>query len=129
IPQGAALACLPLTGKRLPPLLLTSHGADLYSMRSRTMAGIKRWAIGKARAITVVSEAMKAEAGRLGAADMRVEPMGVDLSNLFVPPRRNARSGSEILFVGRLVEKKGLKFLIEAMPAIRAGQPDAFLTV
>jgi glycosyltransferase involved in cell wall biosynthesis len=129
IPQGAALSCLSLTGTQLPPFLLTSHGADLYSLRSRLMTGIKRLAVDRANVVTVVSEAMKAQAGLLGASDIRVEPMGVDLSTAFVPPGRTARAPGEILFVGRLVQKKGLRVLIDAMPGIRRERPDAHLTV
>ena len=39
------------------------------------------------------------------------------------------RSSDELLFVGRLVEKKGLRHLIDAMPQILAARPSAFLTV
>ncbi|WP_343264261.1 glycosyltransferase [Luteimonas qiangzhengi] len=129
IPQGAVLPLISLVGAQIAPTLLTSHGADLYSMRSNFISAIKRWAIRKASSLTVVSEAMVGEARNLGATGVRVEPMGVNLTTLFVPPSRNGRSKSEILFVGRLVEKKGLRVLIEAMPMIKNRQPDAFLTV
>lgn len=129
IPQGAILPVLSLTGTRLPPSLITSHGADLYSLRSRLMKRVKRWSVCKANAVTVVSEAMSTEAKLLGASDVRVEPMGVDLSSMFVPPCTNARSRNEILFVGRLVQKKGLRVLIDAMPLIRSTRADTFLTV
>jgi glycosyltransferase involved in cell wall biosynthesis len=55
--------------------------------------------------------------------------MGADLSGRFVPDPTVPRSRTEILFVGRLVEKKGLRFLIAAMHAIRAAVPGATLTV
>lgn len=130
IPQGLAIALLSLSGVRQPPMLLTSHGADLYSMRSPLISRLKRWAVSSACAVTVVSDAMQVEARRLGATNIRVEPMGVDLTRLFVPPvDGRGRSPNEILFVGRLVPKKGLRTLIESMPAIRAARPAAFLTV
>lgn len=129
IPQGAVLALLPLIGTRLPPILLTSHGADLYTMRSRLPSVIKRMAIRHAQAMTVVSEAMTSDAHALGASNVRVQSMGVDLSTLFVPPKRPSMPRRGLLFVGRLVEKKGLRILIEAMPRIRAAQPDIVLTV
>ena len=55
--------------------------------------------------------------------------MGVDLSRRFRPDPTVLRATSEILFVGRLVEKKGLRHLIDAMPAILAEVPHATLAV
>ena len=43
--------------------------------------------------------------------------------------REKQRVAGQILFVGRLVEKKGVKYLIEALPAIRARVPSAHLVV
>lgn len=129
IPQGTALSLASLLCIGTPPTLLTSHGADLYSVRSRVMVALKRWTVRAAARVTVVSQAMSDAVKHLGAKDVRVEPMGVNLRTLFVPPRRNNRSRHEILFVGRLVEKKGLRILIEAMPRIRDEHPKAFLTV
>src|SRR5690606_7682963 len=68
---------------------------------------------------------------RLGAdaSTISVAPMGVDLGNRFTPSTLVQRSSHEILFVGRLVEKKGLRHLIDAMPGILKNIPEATLTV
>jgi glycosyltransferase involved in cell wall biosynthesis len=52
-----------------------------------------------------------------------VIPMGVDLKGLFTPDPRVERKTDELLFVGRLVEKKGVHFLLEAMPAVIKKHP------
>ena len=54
--------------------------------------------------------------------------MGVDLKTVFVPPVKRERTGV-LLFVGRLVEKKGLKFLIEALPQILVEYPGVRLRI
>jgi len=56
----------------------------------------------------------------MGVAPDKVEviPMGVDLKGLFTPDPGVQRKTDELLFVGRLVEKKGVQFLLEAMPAV-----------
>ena len=59
----------------------------------------------------------------------RVQPMGVDLAARFTPDPSVCRSSSDMLFVGRLVEKKGLRYLLEAMPAIIDSHPDVRLTI
>ena len=130
IPQAVALACLrPFA--RLPPVLVTSHGADLYTLRSPLMRRIKRIALQRAAAATVVSEPMAREVAELApdGLPIHVEPMGVDLSSCFVPSSATPRSADGLLFVGRLVRKKGLHHLIDAMPRILAAKPEAFLTV
>lgn len=47
----------------------------------------------------------------------------------FFPDHAVTRSTSEFLFVGRLMEKKGLRCLIAVMPAMLAAHPAARLTI
>ena len=116
IPQGIVAAMLSALSRRTPPLLVTSHGGDLYALRGRLLAWLKRWVLRRADAITVVSNAMREDCARHGVAPERivVQSMGVDLDETFTPgEQRDGRDG--LVFVGRLVEKKGVSYLIEAM--------------
>jgi glycosyltransferase involved in cell wall biosynthesis len=117
LPQGltAAIARRLLGG---PPFLVTSHGADLYALRTPPLPTIKRWVADGAGGITVVSHSMKVELERIGidASMTDVQSMGVDLTTLFKPDPAVLREDDSLLFVGRLVEKKGLRHLIAAMP-------------
>jgi len=130
IPQGAVLAMLSIF-LNVPPFLLTSHGSDLFGLQGRLMSRVKRWVIGKASMVAVVSQAMVAETLKLVAIQDRVcvIPMGVDFSDRFSPNRVLAREQGEILFVGRLVETKGVKYLIDAMVSIRDNVECAHLLV
>jgi glycosyltransferase involved in cell wall biosynthesis len=130
IPQGL-VALAAGVGLRAPPMLVTSHGADLYALRTWPLPRLKRWVAERARALTVVSAAMIDELARLGVppGKAQVRPMGVDMHSRFVPDAGVERAPAELLFVGRLVEKKGLVHLVDALPAILAARPEARLTV
>ena len=131
LPQGAVAAAMQLLCRQKVPLIVTSHGADLYALRGRLMRAMKRFVVHRAAKITVVSAAMRDELVRLGIQPERIETrsMGVNLLNKFSPDPATRRSADELLFVGRLVEKKGLQYLIDAMPAVLRARPSAFLTV
>lgn len=131
LPQGLIVALLGKLSRQAPPFLVTSHGVDLFALRGKVLNALKRFVIRRAASTTVVSEAMREELARLGAdvGAVDVQPMGVDLTSRFVPDIATERSRDEILFVGRLVEKKGLRHLIGAMPSILDTFPSAHLTV
>lgn len=130
LPQGLIAMVLSKLSRRRPGVVVTSHGADLFALQGKLLNALKRLVVRKASAVTVVSEAMRAELARIGSiVEVKVQPMGVDLKERFAPDSSYTRSLDEILFVGRLVEKKGLRYLIDAMPQILERHPSAFLTV
>lgn len=131
IPQGLTAALLQWLPGPEPQFMVTSHGADLFALKGAALQRIKRHVIRRASAISVVSEAMRQRLRQIddGADIVHVLPMGVDLQSRFVPAPHVQRSDNELLFVGRLVEKKGLRHLLDAMPAVLAARPDARLVI
>lgn len=129
IPQGFVLAILSYLIE-LPPVLVTSHGGDLFGLRSRLMLSIKSWVARRFSGVTVVSQPMVDHALKLGVHPDRISviPMGVDFQHRF--KRTNSRRApASLLFVGRLVEKKGVSYLLDAMPAVLVSHPEAVLTI
>lgn len=130
IPQGLVAAAMRACSRRTPPILVTSHGGDLYALRGKVLERLKRWVLGRADAVTVVSGAMREYCGERGFAPGRitVQSMGVDLDTTFTPGSADvARDG--LVFVGRLVEKKGVSHLIEAMSILGSRHPDLHLNI
>lgn len=130
IPQGWIASRLASQSGGIP-FLVTSHGADLYGFRAAWLTRVKRNVAARAAAMTVVSGAMREAAQQLGLTPRRfvVLPMGADMLGRFTPDASVHRSTNELLFVGRLVAKKGLPHLIDAMPHVLRERPDARLTI
>ncbi len=131
VPQGLIAWFLRVMSRRDLPFLVTSHGADLYALRGRVFEELKRAVLRRSGNVTVVSEAMRTAVAGLGVEPSKVEvrPMGVDMSQRFTLPAADSRSHYELLFVGRLVEKKGLRYLLDALPAVLRQRPQTQLTV
>lgn len=131
IPQGLIAALLQKLPGTSIPFVVTSHGADLYALRSPALQALKRLVLNRSSSATVVSSAMRMAVEQMGS-DVRkvcVVPMGVDMAQRFTPGDGQLRSSSELLFVGRLVEKKGLRHLLDALPMVLAARPAVRLTI
>ena len=130
IPQGLVALLARLFIKSVPPILCTSHGGDLFALQDNISKIMKRYIVSNSTAVTVVSNTMRKEVNKLnvGHDKVCVIPMGVDLQNRFVPPETRTNDGS-LLFVGRLVEKKGLRYLIAALPLILKRYPKVCLRI
>ncbi|MFT5728348.1 MAG: glycosyltransferase involved in cell wall biosynthesis [Desulforhopalus sp.] len=130
IPQGLVAILARPFAKRRPALVLTSHGGDMFALKGSIFSSLKAWIARRADHLTVVSSAMKHKATLLGLEDdtVSVIPMGVDSQGTFTPPAADkARDG--LIFVGRLVEKKGIEYLIRALPTIIAKYPEQRLVI
>jgi glycosyltransferase involved in cell wall biosynthesis len=129
LPQGWLAARL---ARRLGiPFAVTSHGGDLFGLRFRPLVALKRTVASEAATMTVVSRAMQDESRRQGLNPRRmlVLPMGADMEARFTPGTQRLRVPGELLFVGRLVPKKGLSYLLDALPKIFERVPAARLNI
>jgi len=129
-PQGAvALLDSLLAGSRVK-ILCTSHGGDLYGLKGRLFERVKRLVVKGCDHMTVVSRSMRSDILQMNAEPQKISiiPMGVELKKRFVPPSTAANRRC-LLFVGRLVRKKGLRYLIDAMPIILRTHSELKLSV
>ena len=113
------------------PVVLTSHGTDLFLLdrfpAARAVAGpIFR----SAAQVTVISTPLVDRVGQLGvpAGRVTVLPMPVSAER-FAAPLHNRREAGRLLFVGRLIERKGAEYAIRAVAALRRQGRAVHLTV
>jgi glycosyltransferase involved in cell wall biosynthesis len=136
--EDAAMLALPIARALQLPLVTTLHGYDA------TMDDRVRWPNPVLRALhqsrrgpltregdlfIAVSDYIRQKAIARGYPEDRVitHHIGVD-TEAFQPPVA-PRDGRTILFVGRLVEKKGCAYLLDALGPVCAKFPDAELVV
>ncbi len=111
------------------PFVLTVHGSDVYiapgipGVGALTRAMLKRCA-----RVLAVSRNLAQATAELGYPEARIEvlPDGIDLDRFTPgPPEREAL----LLFVGSLIQRKGVDILLLAMSAVRAEHPQVHLAV
>lgn len=138
LPQGftGMLACTLLR----KPHVVTVHGGDLSALNGAILRRLKSLVVSRADAVTVNSSftaagvrALCPQPRRLEEIPMgvRTEPLGPRLEAMATSIRREHRCGDGplLLFLGRLVEEKGVRDLLDAMVILAPEMPDARLLV
>ena len=103
--------------------ILTGHGGDVAELNKWPVSAVKKRAISRSSAFTVVSKDLKARAEQiLPGCNPHVISMGCNLES-FDPKNKQdnyfMQNGKPVLlFVGRLAEKKGVEFLLEAVKSL-----------
>lgn len=124
------------------PLLITLHGSDIFVARKNALLG---WLAGvcfrQAHAVTACSPQLYEGAVALGADVQRThlllwgaDPARFDPSQ--APPRSVLRAqiglpedAPVVLSLGRLVKKKGVEYLVQALPALREHIPNVLVVI
>ncbi len=119
IPQGIVQSFI-----KNKPYLVTGHGGDITSLNFKGMKAVKKRCMKAAKAVTVVSEALKETIDELcPGINASIIPMGCDIE-LFSGRKHIENFWGQgdrkvVLFVGRLAEIKGVNYLIEAMRQVQ----------
>ena len=105
------------------PMLFSFHGAELLLAKKFSFVGsILRWQIPMAKSVTANSSFTQSLIQKLYSGDVSVIPYGLTIEPK-APCVRNLEEDTKLLFVGRLDERKGLKYLLEALPLVLRKYP------
>lgn len=107
------------------PYIVTGHGGDVASLNKGIIKKLKIRCLKRASHVTVVSEHLKNKVQELvPELQPSVISMGVNTKKFgkqyYVPNYFGQGDKKVVLFVGRLAEKKGVTYLIEAMKKVDA---------
>jgi glycosyltransferase involved in cell wall biosynthesis len=131
IPSGVIAAAA--AGPR--PLVISLHGSDVFVAERHRLAGrAARAAFRRAAWVTACSEDLRVRAVALGASPDRITvvPYGVDSERFQPSPHARAQGRATlgladdvpvVFALGRLVEKKGFEYLIEAAALLKNDHP------
>jgi glycosyltransferase involved in cell wall biosynthesis len=108
------------------PIVVTVQGSDVYQIPKLPLGGaFTRWVLANCQQVTALSASLQEAAAAAGIEREQIEviPNGVDVGALGAPALYRERE-PVLLFVGYLIERKGVRYLLEAAPAILAQHPD-----
>ena len=135
VPQGFFCAIFQRIFKI--PLILTAHAGDVFSLNNPILKRIGKFTISQSLFCIANSNATQQAILAIsnGTTPVKIIPMGVDLDvfngqchDQNIKKKYNI-TGPLLLAVGRFAEKKGFKYLIEAMPLILAKYPETKLLI
>lgn len=123
IPQGfVAVLVKLLIGK---PVALTVHGADILSLNGRYMRMVKRFVLKHADFVYVNSSVTQKACEAIYKREYLLVPMGINLEKFqLAKPSKPIKNKLKltnftIIFVGRLMETKGVIYLLESMRQLK----------
>ena len=122
ISGGAAVWSRPVHRR---PVIVTVQGSDIFQVPNLPFgATYTRHVLGQCQRATTLTEALYRAAKRIGVDEhkLTVIPNGVDIHE-FVPALTPKRE-KVILFVGFLIKRKGVAFLLDAAVKVIARHPD-----
>lgn len=112
------------------PIIVTVQGSDIFQVPRHPLgARLTRRVLTGCRHVTALSGALARAVQQLGVAPSQISivPNGVDTTR-FVPPE-DGRRDDTVLYVGSLIERKGLRHLLAALPETMARHPALRLAI
>lgn len=117
-------------GERLNiPIVTTLHGHDITKKNNASSLKRNKIFFEKTNKVIAVSDYIAQHALKKGCPESKLikHSIGINIDN-FTGEKKESDQPS-LLFVGRLVEKKGVKYLLDAIAIVQKKIPDISLTI
>jgi glycosyltransferase involved in cell wall biosynthesis len=112
------------------PLVVTYHGMDItVAAKNDAEAGRRKRAFAAADRVIAVSEFIANALRSAGCPEDKITLHYIGVDTQKFTPGSEPRSSNDVLFVGRLVAKKGVTHLIRAMQEVRTAMPESRLLI
>lgn len=135
VPQGLSTALARRAGADFRHLL-TVHAADVYMLRKLPLGGaLARFILSESDAVFADGSHVRDSLDELAGSPSHgiLQPNGVETALFGTPgsagPAPSPFPGGYLLFFGRFAEKKGVAYLLQAMPRILERHPDLGLVL
>ena len=117
-------------------ILGTIHGSDFNALNGRVGRTLKTFVMNRLNLLTTVSTSLQEAVQRTGyPREVPLFPMGVD-TKYFAPDKKDQGlkhqlgiNGPFLLFIGAIIEGKGIRYLINAVPKLIHEFPNLKLVV
>lgn len=112
------------------PVIVTVHGSDIFQVTKYPLGAMfTHLILQRCDRVIAVSRALAEKVIGLGVSQQKILVIsnGVDVARFKPLPLRDRQN--LILYVGSLIERKGVKFLLAAMPDVVAACPDYRLLI
>lgn len=120
-------SALPLARALKVPLVVTLHGADV-TVRGQQPDRYKR--LGEQASLFIcVSAFIRQRALEMGFPSQKLVVHHIGIDRDLFKPSAEPQASQGVLFVGRLVEKKGCEYLLRAMQLVQQVHPQCELTI
>ncbi len=135
LPQG--FTCALAAQLTRTPLVVTAHGSDVFALRGRILAGFKRAALRLADAVTANSRFTQDAVLKIYPHVRRIERIPASPAQAAIKPelvtqlrdQYRVKDGPLMIFLGRLVDEKGLGDLLDAVQLLRDDLPSLQLVI
>lgn len=123
IPQGfVAVFVKIITGKKI---VLTVHGGDIFNLNGKIMTAVKKFVLKHSDVVCPNSEATMLACKSIYDRSYEIIPMGIYMDKFTVQSpsielkKAHSVKGFTMLYVGRLADVKGVKYLLEAATILK----------